>query len=172
MIYTIPIYFQIVTGMSVTAAGSRIVLIVIGNTVGGLFSGIMIKRTKRYKPFMVLAVCLACSGYLLILVRWHGTASFAETLYVVLGGLGIGIIQSTTFVHLAASLDAKDIAIAGTSWFLSQNIGVLVAANLFNFVHQTTLERTLEHNLGSTPNKSTVRVSPRSGNAGALREWD
>lgn len=154
--YTIPIYFQIVAGMSVTAAGSRIVFIVAGNALGGLLSGWFISRTGRYKVLIVWATILGIICYTLVLVRWHGASGLLDSSYLFLGGLGMRSTQSTTFVHLAVSLDAKDIAVAGTTWFLCQSAAMLVAANTFNMVHNLALMSMLNSALQGMHNKDEV----------------
>lgn len=157
--YTIPIYFQIAAGMTVTAASSRIVIIVVGNTMGGLASGWIISRTGRYKPITFAATILGVICYTLVLIRWKGASGWVDTTYLMLGGLGMGTTQSTTFVHLVASLEAKDIAIAGTTWFLSQSAGSLVSINVFNMVHNIALDRMLETALDGVEDKQKVRIA-------------
>lgn len=68
----------------------------------------------------------------------------------------MGSTQSTTFVHLAVSLDAKDIAVAGTTWFLCQSAAMLVAANTFNMVHNLALINMLNSALQGMHNKDEV----------------
>ncbi|CAJ2504948.1 Uu.00g123420.m01.CDS01 [Anthostomella pinea] len=142
--------------MSVSAAGTCIVFVVVGNTVGGLLSGYIVKATGRYKALTIVAACLGCSCYTLVLVRWRGHTGLAEALYVALGGLGMGITQSVTFVHLAASLEPEEMAIAGTSWFLSQSLGVLVSANMFNAVHEVSVTRLMEQALEGNSRKDEI----------------
>ncbi|KAF5233998.1 hypothetical protein FANTH_12352 [Fusarium anthophilum] len=154
--YTIPIYFPIVAGMSVTAAGSRIVFIVVGNAVGGLLTGFYINHTGRYKSAIYVATILGIISYCLVLVRWHGSSSLLDSSYLTLGGLGMGSTQSTTFVHIAAALEPKDIAVAGTTWFLCQSAGMLAAANVFNMVHNLALKRMLESVLEGVKDKPKI----------------
>lgn len=71
----------------------------------------------------------------------------------------MGTTQSTTFVHLVASLEAKDIAIAGTTWFLSQSAGSLVSINVFNMVHNIALGRMLDSALDGVEDKQKVRAA-------------
>ena len=147
--------------MSVTAAGSRIVFIVLGNTVGGLLTGCVVSRTGQYKMLTLAATLLGNACYILVLVRWHGTSNWTDVWYVTLGGIGMGCTQNTTFVHLTAALDPQDMAVAGTTWFLSQGVGMLVAANLFNVVHTVTLVDLLDQALREVKNKQEVsRSSP------------
>ena len=142
--------------MSATAAGSRIVVIVIGNAVGGLLTGWLVSRTGSYKVLTFLATLLGVTSYVLVLVRWHGTSSWLDTWYLVLGGLGMGCTQNTTFVHLAASLDPSDMAVAGTTWFLSQSVGMLVSANMFDLIHNMALGGFLDQALDGLDNKKEV----------------
>lgn len=144
-----------------TEAGSRIVFIVIGNTVGGLITGWLVSRTGRYKLLTLAATVLGNVSYILVLVRWHGTSSWWDTWYVTLGGVGMGSTQNTTFVHLAAALNPKDMAIAGTTWFLSQSIGMLVAANLYSVIHNVALLRLLSEALKDVKGKDEVSCSLR-----------
>ncbi|OQV04216.1 hypothetical protein CLAIMM_09132 [Cladophialophora immunda] len=125
LLYGIPIYFQVAAGESVSRAGSRIVPVVIGNATGTLLGGHLISKTKRYKYLTVCGICCSLTCFTLMCLRWHGATNWAESCYVYLAGFGMGTTQSTTFVHLAASLEHAEIAIAGTTWFLAQSFGSL-----------------------------------------------
>lgn len=153
MFYLVPIYFQL-AGFSVSAAGLRLVPAVIGNAVGGLISGHIIQVTGRYKGLTIFASAAASVGYLLILLRWHGTTHWTELIYFLLGGFGSGVIQSTSFVHLAASLDQSEIAIAGTCLYLTQNIFMLVGIQGATAVLQPHLKASLERDLSGVENKA------------------
>ncbi|KAI9147235.1 Vacuolar membrane amino acid uptake transporter fnx2 [Paramyrothecium foliicola] len=145
--YTVPLYFRITTGMSAAAAGSRLVLMVAGNMVGGIASGHMIGRTKRYKNITLFGASLGCICYSFLVLRWHGTTAWYETSVIILGGMGMGVTQSSSFIHLAASLNPKEIAIASMSWYLSASVGMLVAVNVFNATYQASLSSFLRQNL-------------------------
>jgi hypothetical protein len=61
--------------------------------------------------------------------RWRGHTGNLEALYAALPGLGMRTIQSSTFIYLVASVENEEMAIAGTSWVLAQNFGVLAGAS-------------------------------------------
>ena len=42
--YTVPSYFQVTSNVSIANAGAHLVPAVVGNAIGGLISGIIIKR--------------------------------------------------------------------------------------------------------------------------------
>lgn len=157
--YTVPIYFQIAAGMSVSAAGLRLVPAVVGNATGGLLSGFIISKTGRYKLLTTFASAIACLGYLLITIRWTGHTKWFESIYIFFGGFGMGIIQSTTFIHLAASLEAADMAIAGTTLYLAQNIFVLVGIQSSTTVLRAKLRAGLDAGLQGVKNKQDVSIT-------------
>ena len=115
---------------SISRASTRIVPVVVGNALGTIFSGKLVSKTKRYKLLTACSNVAGCLGFLSLLLRWHGHTQWYDNLLVMLPGVGMGVTQSTTFIHLAASLDQAEVAIAGSSWFLAQNIGALVGASL------------------------------------------
>jgi len=47
--FSVPLYFQVTEGVSNTKAGSHLVPAVLGNTIGGLFTGFLI---REHVPFL------------------------------------------------------------------------------------------------------------------------
>lgn len=148
LLYAIPIYFQVVRRESVSSSSTRIVPIVVGNAAGTLISQHLITKSHKYKALTGFGNIIGLVGFSLILARWHGSIKWYESLFVALPGAGMGIIQSTTFVHLAASLEPSEVAIAGAAWFLAQNIGILLGASFstaaINYALGYKLEKVLE----------------------------
>lgn len=147
LLYSIPIYFQVAMSESVSRASTRIVPVVVGNALGTVLAGRLISKSKRYKRLMAFANCIGFVGFTLLLLRWHGSTGSIEALYVLLPGVGMGIVQATSFMHLAASVDHDEIAIAGSAWFLAQNVGVLVGASLSTALINSMLRQSLERDL-------------------------
>ena len=158
LFYSVPIYFQIVSGSNVGEAGLQLVPAVVGNATAGLLSGYITSKTGRYKLFTVLGNAGGCLGHFLVLLRWRGAIHLAETFYTFLGGFASGTNQSTTFVHLAANLDQSKMAIAGTTLYLVQNLFVLVGIQLSTAVLRARLKIDLDSGLEGVKNKSRVSL--------------
>ncbi|KIW77305.1 hypothetical protein Z517_09751 [Fonsecaea pedrosoi CBS 271.37] len=157
LFYSVPIYFQIVSGSSVGNAGLRLVPAVAGNATAGLLAGFTISRTGRYKLFTLLGNVGGCLGYLMVLLRWRrGAIHPAETLYLFLGGFASGTNQSTTFIHLAASLEPSKMAIAGTTLYLCHNLFLLVGIQFSTALLHFRLRSDLESGLEGVKHKKKI----------------
>ncbi|ERF75699.1 hypothetical protein EPUS_01529 [Endocarpon pusillum Z07020] len=154
--YSTPLYYQIVAHSTVAKAGLRLVPAVVGNATAGLLSGWIISRTGRYKPLTILSSAIACLGYTLVTIRWRGSSNWAETLYIFCGGFGSGAIQSTTFIHLAASLDPEDMAIAGTTLYLAQNLFLLIGIQSATTILHAQLKGMLDVLLEGVKRKAEI----------------
>ncbi|KIX07140.1 uncharacterized protein Z518_05117 [Rhinocladiella mackenziei CBS 650.93] len=169
LFYSTPLYFQIVSGSSVGDSGLRLVPAVAGNAIAGLLSGYVISQTGRYKLLTILSNLAGCVGYVLVLLRWRGNTNWAETLYISFGGFASGANQSTTFIHLAASLDPSEIAIAGTTLYLSQSLFLLVGIQLATAVLRARLRINLNTSLKGIKHQAKIIESAISS-VGSVRK--
>ncbi|KAL8807167.1 MAG: hypothetical protein Q9182_000849 [Xanthomendoza sp. 2 TL-2023] len=156
VMYTVPLYFQVTARVSVTNAGFHLFPAVCGNAIGGLMSGVIIKRTASYKTLTVIGTLSSISCYTLLTLLWHGRTNIWQSLFIAPGGFGMGIVLSTSFVYLAAGVGESQMAIASTGLYLSSNVGVLVGASLTSNILQTTLRRGLESGLDGRPERDTI----------------
>lgn len=156
--YSTPLYYQIVADSTVAKAGLRLVPAVVGNALAGLVAGWSISRYGRYKYFSILSTAFATAGYVFITWRWQGSTNWPETLYIFAGGFGSGAVQSTTFIHLAANLDLDDMAIAGTTLYLFQNVSLLVGIQTATTILHSQLRGKLDVSLDKVDDKEKVTL--------------
>ncbi|KAL2163608.1 hypothetical protein VTH06DRAFT_5666 [Thermothelomyces fergusii] len=147
LMFSVPLYFQVTTRSSNTASGAHLVPAVVGNAIGGLISGVIIKRSGRYKTLIILAVTLSSFSYLLLMLRWHGSTNFWESLYIFPSGFGTGIAHSAVFVSLqaviAAAQDPSHLAPAISFMYLTTTVAITLGVPLSNAVMQGALRRSL-----------------------------
>ncbi|KAL2137841.1 hypothetical protein VTI28DRAFT_8005 [Corynascus sepedonium] len=150
LMFSVPLYFQITTRSSNTASGAHLVPAVVGNAIGGVISGVIIKRSGRYKSLIILAVTLSSLSYLLLMLRWHGNTNFWESLYIFPSGFGTGTAQSAVFVSLQAVIAAQDpshLAPAISFMYLTTTVAITLGVPLSNAVLQGALRRSLTKRL-------------------------
>ncbi|KAK1753398.1 major facilitator superfamily domain-containing protein [Echria macrotheca] len=147
MMFSVPLYFQVTGGLSNTESGLHLVPAVVGNAIGGLLSGIIIKRTGKYKFLTLLAVTFSSASYLLLMTRWHGNTAWPESLYIIPSGFGTGIAQSALFISLQVVIDPAHLAPAVSFMYLSTTVWMTIGLPVSNAVMGVSLRRTLEARL-------------------------
>ncbi|KAF2845035.1 MFS general substrate transporter [Plenodomus tracheiphilus IPT5] len=149
LMFAIPLYFQITASASNTVAGAHLVPAVVGNAIGGIISGAIIKRTGRYKALILTATIVSSSAYLLLILRWHGDTNWLESLYIFPGGFGMGVVQSALFISVQAGIDPTQTAVAASALYLASAIGALSGMAGVSAVLQSTLRLGLDRRLSN-----------------------
>ncbi|KAH6685877.1 major facilitator superfamily transporter [Plectosphaerella plurivora] len=140
LMFAVPLYFQVTQRTSNTVAGAHLFPAVAGNAVGGIMAGAYIRRTGRYKKPMVLATMCSSFSYLLLLLRWHGNTNIWESLYIVPGGFGMGVVQSAVFISVQASVHPSNKAAATSGMWLSTSIGMILGLATISSVVTETMK--------------------------------
>ncbi|KAF2434070.1 major facilitator superfamily transporter [Tothia fuscella] len=156
LMFCVPVYFQVTQNASASLAGAHLFPAVGGNAIGSLITGMVIKRTGRYKILAVSATMVAGICYTLLILRWHGDTNWAESLYIIPGGFGSGMAESAIFIGLTASVDPSLHAIALSGLFQSTNIGVIGGLTASSAVLQAVLKRELDHTLTGYKHKQKI----------------
>ncbi|BDD63446.1 hypothetical protein MAP00_008333 [Monascus purpureus] len=175
MMYCIPLYFQVTSSASTSVAGAHLVPAVVGNALAGLATGATIKRTGRFKALAVSAGLVASVTYILIFFSWNGHTSFWESLYIIPGGMGMGMAQASVFVSMTSMLDAKYMAMATGGLFLFTNLGISSGITVSNAALDAGFRRALEREFTGDGadqfiHKVTSNVHYISGLTGHVKE--
>lgn len=141
---TVPLYWQAVEKASTAQTGLYLIPAFVGNTLGGLFSGWWIRRTGRFKLPTVLGPVLGIICMVLCLLFWNGSGGAWKSTFIFFGGSGMGIISSSAFVGLAASVPEEDVAIAGSGMYLCVNIAGVAGTAAGSAVYGTALRKNLQ----------------------------
>ncbi|KAJ5768778.1 Major facilitator superfamily domain general substrate transporter [Penicillium odoratum] len=147
MLFSVPLYFQVTQNASTTAAGVHLVPAVVGNTVGGLFAGIFIRKTGSYRVLLVLAGLVASVSYILLGLRWNGNTGPWESLYILPGGMGTGMASAAAFVALTAALPPNEVAMATAMYMLLISFAMTAGVTTSNSVLGMEFKRQLELHL-------------------------
>lgn len=152
----VPIYFQVTAKATTVAAGASLIPAFVGNTLGGLLSGYWIKHTGLYKPPTVVAPFLAILAVSLCYTMWNGHTTIWQALAILPGGMASGLVSSSAFVGLAAGIEEKDMAVAGSGMYLCSNLGAIAGASAGSAVYQISLKEGLERALAGVEDGAQV----------------
>jgi MFS family permease len=147
LMFAVPLYFQVTSNISNGIAGAHLVPAVVGNALGGIISGTIIRRTGRYKLLVVVATLVASTGFALLVVRWHGSTNWLESLYIFPCGFAMGTLQSALFISVQAGIDPSFSAISASLLYLAQPTGNVAGLAVASAVLQGTLKQGLSQRL-------------------------
>jgi EmrB/QacA subfamily drug resistance transporter len=132
----IPLFFQDVRGISAIQSGVRLFPLMGGLLVGSIGSGQLVSRTGRYKVFPVVGTALMTIGLYLMSLIGVSTGSWTMAAYMIVFGLGLGLILQvlTVAVQNAVPYEELGTATSGVTFFRSigNSFGTAVFGAIFS----------------------------------------
>jgi EmrB/QacA subfamily drug resistance transporter len=116
-----PIYMQVVKGVSATDSGLHMLPMSLGAVTMSWFSGRMITQSGRYRIFPIVGTALLATG-MFLMTRIDEDTSFVQiSLYLAMLGSGMGLTMQVVVLAIQNAVDYKDLgtATASTSFFRS-----------------------------------------------------
>jgi MFS family permease len=108
----LPVYFQLVQGVSAARSGLLILPLVGGMVVSSVVSGLLVSRRGRYKIFPVVGTAMMALG-MWLLTHLGAHTPFAVTgTYMALTGLGMGMIMQVLTVAVQNAVDVRELGTA------------------------------------------------------------
>jgi EmrB/QacA subfamily drug resistance transporter len=131
----LPTYSQYVLGISPTASGVRTLPLVVGLLATSMWSGSVVAKTGRYKPFPIAGFVLMGVGLWLFsrLTPTTGYPTLAIDMLVFGAGIGLSMQVLTIIVQNAVSFRDLGVATSGVGFFrtLGSSFGTAVFGTLF-----------------------------------------
>jgi EmrB/QacA subfamily drug resistance transporter len=131
----LPLFQQIVRGLSPTASGLQLLPVMGGLLVSSIVSGQIITRTGRYKAFPILGTAIAAIGMYLLSSLDETTGSGVAALHMLVLGLGLGMVMQVLVLATqnAVSYDQLGVATSGATLFRSigGSLGTAVLGAIF-----------------------------------------
>ena len=155
----LPLFLQLVSGASATNSGLLMLPLMAGLLVASIASGQAISRTGRYKAFPIAGTALAAVGMLLLSTMSAATSRAVASLYMVLLGVGLGLVMQVMVLITQNSVDRSDLGVATATVSFFRSVGGSVGVALFGALFTSGLTRNLTHDLPAA-------VASRLGSAG------
>lgn len=166
----LPLYLQTVGGASAENSGLLIVPLMAGLMISSITSGRMITRTGRYKKFPIIGTATIAVGMYLMSTMGLGTSRITSSLYMVLLGLGIGMIIQVMVLAVQNSVPHSDLGTATATESFTRSMGgafgVAIYGAIFNNRLAYNLHKLLPSGAGSVSSEQlqgspqTIRALP------------
>ncbi|MCQ4084770.1 DHA2 family efflux MFS transporter permease subunit [Streptomyces sp. RB6PN25] len=128
----IPLYLQIVKGVSPTKSGLLMLPLMIGMIAGTMVVGRIISKTGHYKIFPVIGTALITAAMLLFHYRIQWNTALPETMaYMALFGIGLGACMQILTLAVQNAVEPKDMGVATASATFFRQMGATAGTAIF-----------------------------------------
>jgi EmrB/QacA subfamily drug resistance transporter len=124
----LPLYLQIVRGSSPTEAGLQLIPLMVGIFAMSTLSGVVMKRTGRYKLLPTVGTALMFVSLLLMSTLDVDTPIALAMLFMVVMGAGLGLSMQTLVISVQNALPPRDMGIATSSVTFFRSLGGTLGA--------------------------------------------
>jgi EmrB/QacA subfamily drug resistance transporter len=135
----LPLYLQDVRGHSPTVSGLLLTPMVGGLLVASIGSGQLISRFGRYKPFPIAGTAIMAVGLLLLSRLQVDTSSVVAGSYMLVLGLGIGLVLQVLVLAAQNSVDYKYLGVVSSGSTLFRQIGGSIGVSVFGAIFANQL---------------------------------
>lgn len=139
----LPLYLQIVQGVSATQSGLLLIPLMIGLLTMSIVSGRIISKVGRYKIFPILGSFILLTGMLLLTTLDASTPKWQYLGFFFVLGLGIGSIMQVIVLVVQNDADPKNLGVATSSANFFRSVGGSVGTAVLGTVFLTSLNHHL-----------------------------
>jgi len=126
----LPVFMQVVVGMSATNSGVVILPLVIGMMITSMTSGFTVKRTG-YRPWLIVGPIISASGMFLLSTLNMDSLVEIAVLYLFITGVGLGCVMSVVMIAAQNSAKRNEMGMTTSSVNLFRSIGSTIAVGIF-----------------------------------------
>ncbi|MEY9965437.1 EmrB/QacA subfamily drug resistance transporter [Streptacidiphilus sp. MAP12-16] len=148
----IPLYMQVVNGSSPTTSGLRLLPMMAGLLITSIGTGQLISRTGRYKIYPIFGTALTAVSLVLLAQVDEKTSSTVMGLYMLVLGLGLGMVMQVLIIAVQNATDFSDLGTATSGVTYFRSIGGSFGASIFG----TVLNNRLNSNISSALSDGTL----------------
>ncbi|MDP5226564.1 MULTISPECIES: MDR family MFS transporter [Arthrobacter] len=177
---TLPLYLQLVTGLSPTESGFATLPMVAGLMTASIVSGQLIAKTGKYRIFPITGTFSTACGYVVLTFMTIDKPLWFLMIGMFLIGLGLGQLMQTLTLASQNSVEPRDMGVATSSaTFFRQIGGTMGTAVLLSvlFAVMPTNITTAMQNQGDLHSSLDAALTPsvadNPSNAGVMNQiWN
>src|SRR6185437_4954014 len=146
----LPLFLQIVKGVSPTESGVRLFPMMGGVLIASIGSGQVVSRWGRYKLFPVVGTALMTVGMYLMSLVGVSTGALEQSLYMFVFGAGLGLVMQVLVVAVQNSVPYEELGTATSATTFFRMIGGSFGTAIFGAIFSNVLVGDLASALGGS----------------------
>ena len=135
----LPLYLQLVYGLTPTESGLRMIPLMAGLLVAAIASGRVISRIGRYRPFPIAGTAILVVGMYLLSLLAVDTAPWVASVYMLVVGVGIGLVMQVLVLVVQNDVEPQDIGVATSTATFSRSVGGSFGVAIFGAIFASRL---------------------------------
>ena len=135
----LPLFLQVVAGESATNSGLLILPLTAGIVAGSVGSGRLTTATGRYKVYPIVGTALATGGMYLLSTMHADTLRLASSMYMVMVGLGVGMVMQVSLLAVQNTADYRDLGVATSATQFFRSMGGAFGVAIFGAIMNARL---------------------------------
>ena len=165
----LPVFLQIVKGLSPTESGLRMVPLMAGTLVTSILAGQLVSRTGKYKLFPIIGTTIVALSLLLISRMTAETSALAASLYMSLLGLGLGFVMQVLIIAVQNAVDYRVLGVATSNAILFRFVGGSLGTALLGAILATQLDANVQRLMPGTAALDLISPQALAGLSPAVR---
>jgi EmrB/QacA subfamily drug resistance transporter len=151
----IPLFLQLVYGVSPTSSGLRMLPLMLGLLGASIASGRVISRVGRYKVFPVAGTAITTVGLFLLSRLAVDTQPWLASVYMLVLGIGIGLVMQVIVLVVQNDAPPRDVGVATSTATFFRSMGGSLGVALFGAIFASRLG----NELASVPGAAKAHLS-------------
>jgi EmrB/QacA subfamily drug resistance transporter len=139
----IPLFLQLVYGVSPTSSGLRMLPLMAGLLGASILSGRAISRIGRYRAFPIAGMAVTTLGMFLLSRLEVETAPWLASVYMLVVGIGIGLVMQVLVLVVQNDVAPRDIGVATSTATFFRSMGGSLGVALFGAIFAARLNHEL-----------------------------
>lgn len=159
----IPVYAQGVMGVSATNSGMILVPQSLAMILTSILVGLLISRTGRYRPFLILGGVVMVAGYLLLANLSYGDSQWHLTLAMIVIGLGLGLSMQVYTLVVQNAVSRRELGTATAAIQFFRNIGSTVGTAVLGTVMTASMSTAIPEKIAALPPEQLAALQSAGG---------
>jgi EmrB/QacA subfamily drug resistance transporter len=135
----LPLFLQIVHGVSPTSSGLRLLPLMASMLFASVVSGRAISKIGRYKAFPIVGMVVLTVGMYLLTRLEPSTSYLWLSAYIVVLGLGMGLVMQVLILAIQNAVDYRDMGVATSTAVFLRSMGSSFGLAIFGAIFANKL---------------------------------
>ncbi|KAI4699516.1 hypothetical protein J4E81_004540 [Alternaria sp. BMP 2799] len=137
--YYMPLYFQAVLEASPLRSGLLLLPFIVTGAIAGVLCGLIMHKTGHFREIIWVGTLLLTIGFGLFISFDAYTSTGKAVGFVIVGGLGSGILFEAPMIAIQSQVEQQDVATATATLSFVRNIGVAISTIIGGTIFQNSM---------------------------------